>query len=143
MYAHALSFENPSTGEIERLLRRIKKIAIVGISASDRRPSYIIARALQGFGYHITPVNPNLSEVLGKRVYSRLHDLPELTDLVNVFRAPKYVSDIVDECISLKIKALWLQDGVVDSVAALRAHNAGLTVVMDRCIYRDYVKLLC
>ncbi|MFO1371696.1 MAG: CoA-binding protein [Candidatus Competibacteraceae bacterium] len=135
-------FVNPSTGEIRELLKRIKTIAVVGLSPSAGRPSHGVARALQGFGYRIIPVNPAVSEVLGEKSYPNLRELPESVDLVDVFRESSYVAGIVEECIALKLPALWLQDGVVDEAAALRAQTAGLTVVMDRCIYRDYVQLL-
>ena len=139
MNAH---FINPSAAEIRALLQRIKTIAVVGLSASLHRPSHGVARALQGFGYRIIPVNPTVTEVLGEKAYSSLRDLPELVDLVDVFRESRHVAGIVAECIALKLPALWLQDGVIDPAAALQARAAGLTVVMDRCIYRDYLQLI-
>ena len=135
-------FTNPSLDEIRALFQRIKTIAVVGLSPSPSRPSHGVARALQGFGYRIIPVNPNLSEVLGEKAYPSLRELPEPVDLVDVFRESSHVAGIVDECIALNLPALWLQDGVVDEAAALRARAAGLMVVMDRCIYRDYVQLM-
>jgi predicted CoA-binding protein len=135
-------FTNPSMDEIRALLQRIKTIAVVGLSASPNRPSHGVARALQGFGYRIIPVNPALSEVLGEKAYPSLRELPEPVDLVDVFRESSHVAGIVEECIALNLPALWLQDGVVDEAAALQARAAGLTVVMDRCIYRDYVQLM-
>jgi uncharacterized protein len=135
-------FVNPPMDEIRALLQRIKTIAVVGLSASPSRPSHGVARALQGFGYRIIPVNPALSEVLGEKAYPSLRELPEPVDLVDVFRESSHVAGLVDECIALNLSALWLQDGVVDQAAALRARAAGLTVVMDRCIYRDYVQLM-
>ncbi len=139
MSAH---FTNPSTDAIRALLRRIKTIAVVGLSASPVRPSHGVARALQGFGYRIIPVNPTLTEVLGEKAYPSLRALPEPVDLVDVFRESSHVAGIVDDCIALQLPALWLQDGVIDAAAALRAREAGLTVVMDRCIYRDYLQLI-
>ena len=135
-------FANPPLDEIRALLMRIKTTAVVGLSAAPRRPSHGVAKALQGFGYRIIPVNPALSEGLGEKAYPSLRDLPEPVDLVDVFRDPCHVATIVDECIDLKLPALWLQDGVIDAAAALRARAAGLTVVMDRCIYRDYLRLV-
>ena len=135
-------FINPSLEEIRTLLRQIKTIAVVGLSASPSRPSHGVARALQGFGYRIIPVNPALSEVLGEKAYLGLRELPGPVDLVDVFRDPSHVAGIVEECVALKLPALWLQDGVVDETAARRAREAGMTVVMDRCIYRDYVRLM-
>ncbi len=136
------NFVNPSPDEIRALLQRIKTIAVVGLSAAPTRPSHGVARALQGFGYRILPVNPAVTEVLGEKAYPHLRELPEPVDLVDVFRASNHVASIVDDCIALKLPALWLQDGVIDPVAARRARAAGLTVVMDRCIYRDYIQLI-
>ena len=135
-------FAHPGPDEIRALLQRVKTIAVVGWSAAPGRPSYNVAQALQGFGYRILPVNPMLTEALGEKVYPRLRDLPEPVDLVNVFRASRHVAGLVDDCIALKLPALWLQDGVIDEAAALKARAAGLTVVMDRCIYRDYLQLI-
>ena len=97
---------------------------------------------MQGFGYRIIPVRPAVDEVLGEKAYPDLYALPDTPDLVDVFRAPEHVMPIVDACIELGIKAIWLQDGVIDESAAKKAAEAGLTVVMDRCLYRDYVRLM-
>jgi predicted CoA-binding protein len=93
---------------------------------------------MQGFGYTVIPVHPAVKEVLGVPAFARLADIRQPVDLVNVFRQPEFVSGIVDECIALGLKAIWLQDGVIDAAAAERARAAGMFVVMDRCIYRDY-----
>jgi predicted CoA-binding protein len=138
----SVRFTNPSDEDIRALLQRVKTIAVVGLSASPGRPSHGVARALQGFGYRIVPVNPTLTEVLGEKACPSLRELPEPVDLVDVFRESSHVAGIVDDCIALKLPALWLQDGVMDAAAALRARAAGLTVVMDRCIYRDYVQFM-
>lgn len=135
-------FVNPSLTEIGALLRRIRTIAVVGLSPEPNRASYGVARALQGFGYRIVPINPAVTEVLGERAYPELRQVPEPVDLVDVFRASHHVAGLVEECIALQLPALWLQDGVIDHTAALRARAAGLTVVMDRCIYRDYLQLI-
>jgi hypothetical protein len=97
---------------------------------------------MQGFGYRIIPVRPAVDEVLGEKAYPDLYAVTENIDLVDVFRAPQHVDVIVDACIELKIPAIWLQDGVVNEPAAQRAREAGITVIMDRCIYRDYMQLL-
>jgi predicted CoA-binding protein len=97
---------------------------------------------MQGFGYRIIPVRPAVAEVLGETAYPDLYALPQLPDLVDVFRAPAHVMPLVDACIELGIKAIWLQDGVIHEEAAEKAAAAGITVVMDRCIYRDYVRLM-
>ena len=100
-----------------------------------------MARALQQFGYRVIPVRPAVDEVLGEKAYPTLSEVAEPFDLVDVFRNPEHVAPLVDECLRLGVKAIWLQDGVVDEAAAQRAAAAGVTVVMDRCIYRDYVAL--
>jgi predicted CoA-binding protein len=135
-------FFNPSPAAIRVLLQQVKTIAVIGLSASPGRPSYGVARSLQGFGYRILPINPSVLEVLGERAYTSLRDLPEPVDLVDVFRESSHVAAIVDDCIALNLPALWLQDGVIDEAAALRAQASGLTVVMNRCIYRDYLQLI-
>lgn len=135
-------FKNPSLDEIRALLKSIRTVAVVGLSPDNHRPSHGVARALQKYGYRIIPVNPNAQEVLGEKAYGTLQEVPERIDLVDVFRNRQHVAGIVDECIDLKLPALWLQDGVVDETAALKARAAGMQVVMDRCIYRDYSQLL-
>lgn len=135
-------FKNPSMDEIRMLLKRVKTIAVVGLSDSPLRPSHGVAKALQGFGYRIVPVNPGLEQVLGEHAYPNLKAVPEPIDLVDVFRSSPHVAGIVEDCIALQLPALWLQDGVIDEEAALRAKAAGIDVVMNRCVYRDYVSLL-
>jgi predicted CoA-binding protein len=132
-------FENPSQAEICQRLRQIRTVAVVGLSPKPNRPSHNVAQALQQFGYRIVPVRPAVDEVLGERAYADLRAVPTAIDLVDVFRAPEYVDEIVDTCIALKVPALWLQDSVINETAALRARAAGIWVVMDRCIYRDYL----
>ena len=135
-------FQNPSADAIREMLRTIKTVAVVGFSPKPNRPSYNVARALQDFGYRIIPVRPNLAEGLGEKAYARLTGLPEVPDLVDVFRAPDAVDEIVDDCIAMGVKRLWLQETVVNVAAAERARAAGITVVMDRCIFKDYRALL-
>ena len=141
------NFRNPSRAEIDAFLRRIRTIAIVGLSDNSFRPSHGVARSLQSFGYRIIPVNPGIETVLGERSWPSLEAaaaaLAPATgiDLVDVFRLPEFVPPIVSECIRLKLPAIWLQDGVIHEEAALRAQAAGLFTVMDRCIYRDRAML--
>ena len=136
-----MTFSNPAPGEICRLLREIRSVAVLGLSPNSSRPSFHVAQALQGFGYRIIPVRPLVSEVLGETAYPDLESLPDIPDIVDVFRAPEHVPAIVDSCINLGIPRLWLQDGVVNEAEALRAQQAGIEVVMDRCMFRDYVQL--
>lgn len=135
-------FQNPSPDDIRALLQRVQRIAVVGLSPQPARPSHTVAAALQGFGYKIIPVRPALDQVLGERAYADLHEVPAPIDLVDVFRAPQHVDAIVDTCIELGLPALWLQDGVINETAALRAQQAGLFVIMNRCVYRDYRALI-
>lgn len=136
-----MAFANPSDEELRALLERVRSIAVVGLSPKTDRPSYKVALAMQGFGYRIIPVRPMASEILGEKAYSDLASVPEKIDLVDVFRAPEQAGEVVDACIALKLPAIWLQEGVVNEAGAQRAQAAGLTVVMDRCVYREYVRL--
>lgn len=136
----AARFENPSVDEIRALLKRIKTIAVVGLSPNPERPSYGVSRAMQGFGYTIIPVHPAAREILGARVYPRLSEVPAPIDLVDVFRRPEHLDKVVEECLGLKLKNLWIQDDIINIPAAERARSGGMTVVMNRCIYRDYVQ---
>ena len=140
-------FTNPSPDRIAALLRSARIIAVVGLSPDPSRPSHRVASALQGFGYRIIPVTPVGGPILGEQSVASLDHLPQVlqpgerVDLVDVFRRPEFVAGIVDECIRLKVPALWLQDGVVDHAAAERAVQAGILTVMDRCTYRDRAAL--
>lgn len=136
-----MAFTNPTPEEIRALLEHVRRIAVVGLSPKPDRPSYKVAAALQGFGYRIIPVRPMAKEILGEKVYPDLASVPGQIDLVDVFRAPEQVDEVIDACIALRVPAVWLQEGVVNEAAAQRARAAGLTVVMDRCVYRDYVRL--
>ena len=137
-----MHFQNPSETEIRQLLNEVQTIAIVGLSPQPARPSFRVAQALQSFGYKIIPVRPLVKDVLGETAYPDLDSLPTRPDLVDVFRAPEFVPAIVDNCLRLGIKKLWLQDGVIDEASALRAQQGGILVVMNRCLWRDYVQLM-
>jgi len=139
--ANPMSHNNPNPEEICTLLRGIRTIAVVGLSSNPSRPSFRVAQAMQGHGYRIVPVRPLLEQALGETAYADLESIPFKVDMVDVFRAPEHVPAIVDSCIALGIPRLWLQDGVIHEDAAQRARDAGITVVMDRCIWRDYSQL--
>jgi len=130
------------TDPIDELLSRAKTIAVVGLSGSPMRPSHGVAAYLQAAGYTILPVNPRIAEVLGENTYPSLLDVPrevaEKIDLVDVFRRPEHVDEIVEQAIQLKVPALWLQEGVINERAAEKAREAGIFVVMDRCILKEH-----
>lgn len=124
------------------LLSRAKTIAVVGLSESPMRASHGVAAYMQSVGYKIIPVNPQIAEALGETAYPSLLEIPphvaQKVDLVDVFRRPEYVDEIVDQAIQLKIPAIWLQEGVVNERAAEKARKAGMFVVMDRCILKEH-----
>ncbi len=132
-------FENPALPEIHAFLRRIRSIAVLGLSESPDKPSHHVAHGLQKFGYRIVPVNPTAKEILGERAWPDLESAlagAGPVDLVDVFRRPEHVPAIVDDCIRLKVPALWLQEGVVNEAAAQKARDAVIFVVMDRCVFK-------
>lgn len=127
-----------TSDDIGRLLSAVRTIAVVGLSNDPMRPSYGVSTYMQQQGYRIIPVNPTISEALGERSYPNLSSVGENIDLVNVFRRPEFVPDIVDEAIRLKLPAIWLQEGVIHAEAAQKAREAGMSVVMDRCILKEH-----
>lgn len=137
-----MHFQNPPGPDVKRLLETAKTIAVVGLSPKQDRPSNGVSRGLQHFGYKVVPVNPGQGELLGEKCYPDLLSVPDGIDLVDVFRAPEYVDEVVDQCITRRFPALWLQEGVVNEPAAERARAAGMLVIMDRCIYKDYLLYL-
>ena len=140
--AAVAGFANPDADAIRAALREIRTVAVVGYSPKPDRPSHRIARALRAFGFRVFAVRPGLAEAFGEKAYARLADIPVPVDLVDVFRNSAQAGAVIDECIALGIPRVWLQDGVVNEAAARRARDAGLFVVMDRCIMRDYSRLV-
>lgn len=135
-------FQNPDLDTIRTLLHTVKTIAVVGLSPNPARPSHRVAAGLQRAGYRIVPVRPAVDSVLGEKAYARVSDIPFAVDLVEVFRAPDQVDDIVTECLTKGVPRLWLQDGVINEAAALRAQAGGMQVVMNRCLWRDWNNLI-
>jgi predicted CoA-binding protein len=123
---------------ITQLLKTSKTIAVVGLSDSPLRPSYGVAAYMQSQGYRIIPVNPTIKGALGEKAVPSLSAVKEKIDIVDVFRRPEFVPEVVDEAIKLKVPAIWLQEGVVHEEAAERARKAGIHVVMDRCILKEH-----
>ena len=125
---------------ITKLLDEAKTVAVVGLSSKPYRSSYGVTQTLIDCGYRIIPVNPNETEVLGEKSYARLEDIPEKVDIVDVFRRSEFVPEIVDSAIRIGTRAVWMQEGVEDEKSAERARQAGLFVVMDRCIAQELYK---
>ena len=126
----------------ENLLRNARTIAVVGLSNRRSRPSYGVSEYMQSKGYRIIPVNPNETEILGEKVWASLEEIPERVDIVDIFRRPECVPEIVDSAIRIGAKGIWMQEGVVHDEAAGKARAAGLEVVMDRCILKEHRKML-
>ena len=126
---------------IKRILDECKTIAVVGLSSNPMRPSNNVSDFMQRNGYRIIPVNPNEREVLGEKAYATLADVPGEIDLVDIFRRSEEAGAVVDEAIRVGAKAVWLQEGVIDRAAAQRALDAGLLVVMDRCILKEHLRM--
>ena len=125
---------------IETMLRDAKTIAVIGISSDASRASNSVSRYMQSQGYRIIPVNPNETSVLGEKAYAQLEDVPNEIDLVDIFRRSEEAGQHVDEAIRIGAPAVWLQEGVIDEAAAKRAVDAGLLVVMDRCILKEHAR---
>ncbi len=137
-----MPFINPEPEEIKALLQRVKSIAVVGFSPKPGRASYGVAHQMQLFGYRIIPVRPGISEGLGEKAYPDLLKVPEAIDLANVFRSGEYLPEVVDQCLQAGIKNIWMQEGAEHEESAQRAFAAGMTVVMGRCIMRDYKRFM-
>lgn len=126
------------TDPVQFMLDECKVIAVVGLSSKTHRPSYGVAQYLQSAGYRIVPVNPNEEKVLGERSYARLEDVPVKVDMVCIFRRSEFVPPLVESAVTVGARGVWMQEGVVHEEAAARAREAGLAVVMDRCMLKDH-----
>ena len=125
---------------ISRILEECRTIAVIGLSSDPWRPSNSVSAYMRRNGYTVIPVNPNETEVFGKKAYADLASVPVKVDLVDVFRRSEEAGKAVDEAIAAGAKAVWLQEGVIDSAAAQRALDAGLLVVMDRCWLKEHMR---
>jgi uncharacterized protein len=123
---------------IRELLDRAKTIAVVGLSDSPLRPSHGVSAYMQTQGYKIIPVNPKISESLGEKSYPSLLEVPDKIDIVNIFRRPEFVEEVVDQAIRLQILAVWMQEEVINEKAAAKARKAGMLVAMDLCILKEH-----
>jgi hypothetical protein len=137
-----VNFENPDDAALRELLQSVRTVAVVGLSPQPARPSHRVAQAMQRYGFRIVPVRPRVDSVLGEKAYASLSDIPFPVDLVDVFRAAEHVPAIVEACLALHLPAIWIQEGIVHDAAAQRAQGGGMTVVMDRCLLKEYVRLM-
>jgi predicted CoA-binding protein len=129
---------SPQPDPVADLLKRSKTIAVVGLSNSPLRPSHGVSAYMQMNGYRIIPVNPEIKEALGENAFATLLDVPEKIDIVNIFRRPEFVEEVVDQAIRLKVPAIWMQEEVVNEKAADKARQAGIFVIMDSCILKEH-----
>jgi uncharacterized protein len=128
----------PQTDPVTELLTQAKTIAVVGLSNDPMRPSHGVSAYMQTHGYRIIPVNPHIDSSLGEKAYASLLEVPDKIDIVNIFRRPEFVEEIVDQAIQLKVPAVWMQENVIHGKAAEKARAAGILVVMDRCILKEH-----
>jgi predicted CoA-binding protein len=123
---------------LTEVLKNAKNIAVVGLSSSPLRPSHGVAAYMQSAGYRIIPINPEVDFVLGEKSYPNLLDVKERIDIVNIFRRPEFVPEVVDQAIQMMLPVVWMQEGVIHEMAAAKARQAGIFVVMDRCILKEH-----
>ncbi|MFC2050079.1 CoA-binding protein [Chloroflexota bacterium] len=126
----------------EKILKEYRTVAIVGASSDPERPSFRVLEYLSEHGYNVIPVNPNEREILGMTCYPNLSSVPEKVEVVDIFRRPEEVMPIVEEAIKIGAKAVWMQEGVINEKAAAKASDAGLLVVMDKCMRKQHLRLI-
>ena len=129
-----MAFENPPRDEIKRILEQSQTVAVVGLSDDPAKVSHMVSAAMQAKGYKIIPVNPNADTIFGEKAYKSLGEVPVPIDIVNVFRRPEHTPQVAREAAGVKAKTLWLQLGIASDEAAEIAREAGMNVIMDRCI---------
>ncbi|MGB7601856.1 MAG: CoA-binding protein [Candidatus Sulfotelmatobacter sp.] len=129
----------PQSDQVTALLKSAKTIAVVGLSDDPMRASHGVSAYMQSHGYRIIPVNPQIESSLGEKAYASLSGVPEKIDIVNIFRRPEFVEEIVEQAIQLKVPAIWMQEDVIHEKAAEKARAAGIFVVMDRCILKEHL----
>lgn len=134
--------ENATPAEVREVLSTARTVAVVGLSDKPDRDSYRVARYLKDHGYRVIPVNPALAEVLGEKAYPSVRDVPGPVDVVDIFRRPEAVPEIVDQAIEKGARAVWMQEGIAHNAAAEKARAAGLRVVMSKCMMKEHRKVL-
>ena len=128
----------PQTDPVTELLKRSKTIAVVGLSDNPMRVSHGVSAYMQSQGYRIMPVNPHIEACLGEKAFPSLLEVPEKIDIVNIFRRPVFVEEVVDQAIQLKVPVIWMQEDVIHERAAEKARKAGIFVMMDSCILKEH-----
>jgi predicted CoA-binding protein len=128
-------------GNEQDILKSCKNIAVVGLSADEFKSSNRVASYMKEQGYRIIPVNPRESNILGETCYASLSDVPEKIDVVDIFRKAEDVPPVVDEAIKVGAKAVWMQEGIVNETAAQKARDAGIKVVMDKCMLKEHIRM--
>ncbi len=141
-FQNELTHNNPPAEKIREILKRVKTVAIVGLSPKETRDSHRVARYLMEQGYDIIPVNPGQKEILGRPCFRNLTDIPFGIDMVDIFLNPTRVPPVVDQVVKMGVSFLWMQLGVIHEEAARRARDAGITVVMNKCVKQEHEKLL-
>lgn len=137
--AHPCAPQSPRDAVTE-ILKTSRTIAVVGLSNKRHRPSYGVSQYMKSAGYRIIPINPHESEVLGEKCYATLAEVPVPVDIVNIFRRAEFVPRIVDAAIQARVRAIWMQEGVIHHEACETARKAGLVAVMDSCILKEHIK---
>lgn len=132
---------NPPSDEIIEILRKCRTIAVVGISPKESRDSNRVAKYLMDQGYEVVPVNPGQREILGKPCFKTLKDIPFPIDMADLFLNPTRVPPVVDQAIEIGVHAIWMQEGVIHNEAAQKARKAGISVVMNKCIKKEHMKM--
>ena len=135
-----INLQQPAEDDIIEVLANYKNIAVVGLSPKEDRASNRVAKYMMGQGYDIVPVNPMHDNILGRRSYSSLLEIPDDVEIVDIFRKPGAVMEIVEQAIAKGAKVVWMQEGIVKNDAAQKAQEAGLKVIMDRCILKEHIK---
>jgi len=133
--------EMGKTSQEENILKTSRTVAVVGLSPDEERPSFRVASYLKGQGYKVIPVNPRFAQILEETCYPNLTSIPEKVDVVDVFRRADEIPAIVEQAIRIGAKVVWMQEGVVNELAAARARGAGLMVVMDKCMRKEHLKM--
>ena len=133
---------NPGSDQIKDILEKARTIAIVGLSSNPDRPSHGVAKFLKEKGYKIIPVNPGEDSILDEKAYPDLESLPETPDIVDVFRRPEHAPEIVENAVKSDARIVWLQEGVISPEAFQIGRDKGLTMVMDRCMAKEYRRLM-